>query len=71
MSDNVIKMKKEKKDPSEQLGNFVTKYRRPILLVVIILVVAAIAVCVTVGVTDKSRENGIAKLDTIDRKRHV
>ena len=66
MSDNVIKMKKEKKDPSEQLGNFVTKYRRPILLVVIILVVAAIAVCVTVEVTDKSRENGIAKLDSIE-----
>ena len=69
MADNVVSMKKQKnnpKNPEEDVGTFVSRNRKPLLIIVIVLAVAAIAVCVSVAVIEKTRASGISKIDAIE-----
>lgn|SRR5574344_54198 len=69
MADNVISMKKQNKgpkNPEEKVGTFVTRNRQPIIITSIIILVAAIGVCVAFAVVEKTRESGISKVDAIE-----
>lgn len=69
MADNVVSMKKKNKNPQkaeEEVGTFVSKNRKPLLITVIVLAVAVIAVCVSIAVIEKNKVSGISKIDAIE-----
>ncbi len=65
---NVLTMDKEKDSISteKKLESFMTRYRKPILISALVIVVAAIAVCVYVGIMDSNKKAGLAAVDSIE-----
>lgn len=57
---------KMKETISKKLEKIILKNRKPILAAVGVLVVAAVAVCVVVGVKDSQSKKGLAALDAIE-----
>lgn len=70
MADNVVafdkKAKKDNVNTSEKIDSFVSKNRKPILIIGLIVIIAAIAVCVTVAVTDSVKGKNISAIDAIE-----
>ena len=68
MADNVVSMEKKKGDAGAQqkVENFLLRNRKPLLGVIAVLVVAAIAVSVVFCVLDVSRKAGLKAVDAIE-----
>ena len=69
MADNVVSMKKQKKEgtnPEETIGTFMERNRKPILITGIVVLAAAVAVSVAFAVVEKTRANDISKIDSIE-----
>lgn len=68
MADNVVSI--EKKEPKagtqQKVENFILRNRKPLLGVIGILVVVAIAVCVVFAVMDANRKSGLKAIDSIE-----
>jgi len=60
------KHQKEAADPEEKVGTFLERNRKPILICSIIILLAAIGVAVAFAVIEKTNEEGIAKVDSIE-----
>ena len=67
---NVLTLEKKKEITSaeKKVNGFMTRNRKPILVVAIVLVLAAIGICVYVGIMDSQRKAGIAAVDEIEYK---
>ena len=70
MADNVVSFdksaKKEKVNTSEKIDSFVTKNRKTILVAGLVVLLAAIAVCITVAVADNIKIKNISAIDSIE-----
>ena len=69
MANNVVSMengKSEKKNREASVENFLVKKRVPLLVVIAVLFVAALAACIILGVTDMQRKKGISAVDSIE-----
>lgn len=70
MAENVVSFdknaKKEKVNTSEKIDSFVTKNRKTILITGLIVIIAAIVVCITVAVVDNLKIKNIAAVDAIE-----
>lgn len=72
MADNVYSMKKNlknqknAKDTEEQVGTFVEKNHKPIIIISILICVAVIGVCIAYAVIENTNKSNIAKIDAIE-----
>lgn len=70
MAENVVAFdknaKKEKVNTSEKVDKFVSKNRKPILIGGIVVIAAAIAVCIIIAVTDNLKVKSISAIDSIE-----
>ena len=65
---NVLTLEKKKEVTSAQkkLDGFMTRHRKPILITALLVVLAAIGVCVYVGIVDSQRKSALAQIDKIE-----
>lgn len=65
---SVITMEKKKDNSSaeKKVDGFMTRHRKPILIVALIIVAAAIGICVFVGIKDSQRKNKLSAIDSIE-----
>ncbi len=68
MDNNVLSLskKEEKKDAQAKVENFLLKHRQVILPVIGVIVVAGIAVCVSLTVLDAGKKKNLAAIDAIE-----
>ncbi|MBO7637572.1 MAG: tetratricopeptide repeat protein [Treponema sp.] len=60
-----LKLKKQE-NTSEKVENFMMRHRKPILIVGICILVAALAVCLFIGITDSIRKKALSVIDGIE-----
>ncbi|MCR5762821.1 MAG: tetratricopeptide repeat protein [Treponema sp.] len=70
MADNVVSLEKKKEAAGTQqkVENFILKNRKPLLCIIALLVVAAVAVSVIFCVLDAGRKTGLKAIDAIENE---
>ncbi|MBP5441752.1 MAG: tetratricopeptide repeat protein [Treponema sp.] len=67
MADIVDNAKSKKQNnPTEKVENFMVRNRKPILIVGICVIVAALAVCLYLGISDSIRKKALAEIEDIE-----
>lgn len=68
MSENVLTMKKEKKNvnPEKKLEGFVSNNRKILLIILCVILILAVAFCIFIGVKDSSTKKNLSAIETIE-----
>lgn len=68
MSENVLTMKKEKKNgnPEKKLEGFVSNNRKILLIILCAILIIAVAFCIFLGVRDSSTKKNLSAIETIE-----
>ena len=66
MAENVITLKEKNDSPNDKVESFMLRNRVVIISCAVVLAVAAVLVCVIVGISDSRKKKALAELDSIE-----